>query len=131
MNASSWLENAVLNHFFRNTPTTPPAQVFLGLFTSNPTDDNTGIEVMGGAYARRQIVFTAPEQVDGRGQIQNNAELRFPLATANWGNISHFGIFTDATGGNLLAHGTLPTPKLIETGDEAVFRQNSLKVTLD
>jgi len=108
------------------------------LYISDPTDANIGTEVQGGGYARRQATFTAPEQVDRpspatgtRAQISNSAEIRFPVATANWGNISHFGIMTAATGGNLLAHGAVPTPRQIEAGDEAVFRANTLSVTLD
>ena len=128
--ASNWLEEAVLNHFFRNTPITAPAQIFLALYISDPTDADVGTEINGGGYARRQITFTAPSQVSDRGQITNNAEVRFPVATANWGNISHFGIRTAITGGNLLAYGTVPTPRQIESGDEAVFRANSLTVTL-
>ena len=129
--ASNWLEHAVLNHFFRNTPATSPANVFVALHTTNPTDADTGIEVTGGAYARRQINFTAPEQTDGRGTISNSAEIRFPIASANWGTITHFSIRTALTGGNMLAHGAVPTARIIETGDEAVFRVGSLVVTLD
>jgi len=129
--ASNWLEHAVLNHFFRNTPTTPSTNVFVALFTSNPTDAGTGVEVTGGAYARRQISFTAPSQVNERGQISNNVEIRFPIATADWGTVTHFAIFTALTGGNMLAHGAVPTARPIITGDEAVFRSNTLVVTLD
>ena len=129
--ASTWLEHAALNHFFRGVSTTAPAQVFVALYTSNPTDDNTGTEVTGGAYVRRQVTFSAPTQVDGRGQIQNSAEIRYPIASANWGTVTHFGIFTAATGGNLLAHGAVPTSRPIIAGDEAVFRPNTLIVTLD
>lgn len=129
--ASDWLETAVLNHFFRGVSTPAPAQVFLALYISDPTDADIGTEVQGGGYLRPQVTFTAPAQVDGRGLIQNGAEVRFPIATANWGNISHFGIRTAATGGNLLAYAPIQTPRLIESGDEAVFRVNTLSVTLD
>ena len=131
MNASDWLEERILNHFFRNTNTPPPTQHFIGLFISNPTDAGTGTEVQGGGYARRAIAFTAPTQVSGRGQISNNAEIRFPIATANWGTVSHFGIFTAATGGNFLAHGPVTVSKLIEAGDEAKFNINTLTISVD
>jgi len=138
MNASNWLETAVLNHFFRSTATTAPARVYLALYISDPTDADIGTEVQGGGYVRQQITFSAPVQADRpppaqgtRAQIQNTAEVRFPVATANWGNISHFGIRTAATGGNLLAHAPVPTPRQIENGDEAVFRVDALAVTLD
>ncbi|MCL2197318.1 MAG: hypothetical protein FWB80_00185 [Defluviitaleaceae bacterium] len=128
MNASNFLENAVLNHFFRNTPSPAPAQVFLALYTSNPMDDNTGMEVAGGAYARQRITFSAPVQSNEKAEVLNSTEIRFPVATAGWGSISHFGIFTAATGGNFLAHGAVPIPREIVSGDEAVFRAGALAV---
>jgi len=48
---SDYLENKVLDHVLRNTSYTPPATVYLGLFTANPTDAGGGTEVSGNAYA--------------------------------------------------------------------------------
>ena len=131
MNASNWLEERILNHFFRGIATQPSAQCFLALFISDPTDAGIGTEVQGGSYTRKVINFTAPAQVDGRGTIFNDTEIRFPVATSNWGTVTHFGIYTAATDGDLLAHGVVIIPKLIETGDEARFNANALSVSID
>ena len=131
MNASTHLEHAILNHFFRNQNQPPRPTLFLALYISDPTDDDIGTEIVGGSYARQVITFAAPQQVGGRGQIANNTQITFPTATANWGTISHWGIRDAATGGNLLVHAPVPTPKLIESGDEAKFNVGAITVSVD
>jgi len=39
--------------------------------------------------------------------------------TANWGMVTHWGIFDAATAGNLLIHAALTTSKMINNGDAA------------
>ena len=131
MNASTHLEHAILNHFFRSESQPAPPVLFLALYISNPTDDDIGTEIAGGGYVRQTITFSPPQQVGGRGQIGNDIQITFPTATANWGTISHWGVRDAATGGNLLAHAPVLTQKLIESGDEAKFNINSITVTVD
>ena len=131
MNASKYLEDSILNYFFRNQNVTRPAAQYLALYISDPTDDNTGSEIAGGGYARKLIEFTAPATVNGKTTITNNVEIRFPVATANWGNISHWGVLDALTGGNLLAHAPVSVPKLIENGDEAKFNAETLTIDVD
>jgi len=131
MNASNYLEAAILNHFFKNQVQTPSAKVYVALYISDPTDADTGTEITGGGYVRQEITFTNPAQENGKATISNSVEIRFPVATTNWGTVSHFGIRTAATGGNLLAHAAVPIPKLIESGDEAKYNVGSLTITMD
>ena len=125
-NAGRWLAESLLNHFLRNVNTAAPPQHFLRLFISNPTSEDIGTEVQGGGYVPQAITFTAPEAVDGFIQITNAAEIRFPVATADWGNISDFTIHTAASGGNMIAFTAVAVPKLIEEGDEAKFIAGSI-----
>ena len=129
MNASTHLEHAFLNHFFRNEPVPSPPTLFLHLYISNPTDDDIGTEVAGGAYAPQPITFSEPQQVSGRGQIVNDTEIVYLIATGRWGEISHWGV-RDAED-NLLAWAPVPTPKLVETGDEAKFREGVITIAID
>jgi len=131
MNASTHLEHAILNHFFRNEPVTMPPALFLALYISDPTDDDIGTEIAGGAYARQPITFSAPQQINGRGQIANDTQILFPTATDNWGTVSHWGVRDAATGGNLLTYAPVPTPKLIESGDEAKFNADAITISVD
>jgi len=130
MKASDYLEAAALNHFFRGG-NIPSPTLTLHLYISDPTDADIGTEIADGGYAPQIITFSAPTQVEGKGQIANDTQITFPTATANWGTISHWGVRDAPTGGNLLTYSPVPTPKLIESGDEAKFNVAAITVSLD
>jgi hypothetical protein len=127
MSMSDYLENALLNAVLRNTPYTSPSQVYVALFTSDPTDAGTGTEVSGGGYARQPVTFNAPSN----GQVTNAADILFPVATASWGTVTHVGIYDAATGGNLLFSGALTTSKTISANDQLKIAAGSLSISLD
>jgi len=124
---SNYLENVIINHFLRNTPTSSPSAVYLALYTSDPTDADTGTEVSGGSYARQAITFSAPSN----GSTSNSSTITFPTATGNWGTITHMGIRDASSGGNLLFYGPLATSKTITTGDQFIVNSGNLTVTID
>jgi hypothetical protein len=123
---SNYLENALINATLRNTSYTSPSVVYLGLYTSDPTDADTGTEVSGGSYARQAITFGAPSN----GVTTNTAAIEFPQATATWGTVGWIGIEDALTGGNLLYHSPLDASKTIQSGDIFKIAIGSLSVTL-
>ena len=123
---SNYLENALINATLRNTTYTSPATVYVGLFTSDPTDAGTGTEVSGGSYARKSMAFGAPSN----GASTNSSAVEFDQATGSWGTITHFGILDALTSGNLLYHGALTSSKVIESGDVFKFASAAVSVTL-
>ena len=123
---SNYLENALVNATLRNTAYTSPTTVYVGLFTTDPTDAGSGTEVSGGSYARQSATFAAPSN----GASSTSADVTFPQATANWGTVTHFGVYDASTAGNLLYHGALTTSKTIETGDVFKISSGNLTVTL-
>jgi hypothetical protein len=127
---SNYYEGKVLDHMFRNVAFTPPATVYVALFTAAPTDAGGGTEVSGGGYARQAVTFGA---VSGGSpsQIANSAAVNFPVATASWGTVVAFGLYDAATAGNLLAWATLSTSKLIDVNDQAQFATGALTISLD
>lgn len=130
MGVSNYLSTALLNMVFRNTAYTRPTTVYVALYTSNPTAADTGQEVTGGAYARQSVAFAAPAAVGGIQTVKNSADIVFPIATANWGLITHVGIRDAATGGNLLYFGDLDNPRTILTSDVFKFLASQLQATL-
>jgi hypothetical protein len=128
---SNYLETAILNAVFRNTAFSSPPTVYLALYTSDPTDADTGTEVSGGAYARQVVTFSAPTQVAGKGTISNTVDLTFPVATAAWGTITHIGIRSAATGGNLLYYGPVSNARSILANDQLKFLAGELVFDLD
>ena len=123
---SNFLENALINAVLRNTTYTSPATVYVSLYTSDPTDADTGTEVSGGSYARTAVTMGAPSN----GVSTNSADVTFPTATASWGTVTHIGIHDALTTGNLLFHTPLDTSKTIDSGDIFKITTGNLSVTL-
>jgi len=123
---SNYLENALINATLRATTYTSPATVYVALFTTDPTDANSGTEVSGGAYARTAVTFAAPSN----GVTTNSADVTFPTCTLAWGIVTHIGIYDASTSGNLLYHTPLDASKTVDTADIFKISSGSLSVTL-
>jgi len=123
---SNYLENALINATLRNTSYTSPAAVYIGLYTSDPTDANTGTEVSGGSYTRTAVTMGAPSD----GVSTNSAAVEFPQASGSWGTVGWIGILDASSGGNLLYHTALDVSKTISSGDIFKIAIGSLSVTL-
>lgn len=124
---SNYLENKILDHVLKNTSYTSPTTVYLGLYTSDPTDAGSGTEVSGGSYARQAISFAAASS----GSSASNADITFPQATGSWGTVGYVGILDQLTTGNLLFHTALTTSKTIDSGDIFKITSGNLTVALD
>jgi hypothetical protein len=123
---SNFLENALINATLRATTYTSPATVYVSLYTSDPTDADSGTEVSGGSYARTAVTFGAPSN----GVTTNSADVTFPTSTLSWGTVTHIGIHDASTSGNLLFHTPLDTAKTIDSGDIFKIETGNLSVTL-
>ena len=89
---------------------------FIGLFTGAPSDAGGGTEVSGGSYARYAVTASGFGAASG-GAITNSSEFKWADATANWGTVTHVGLFDAATGGNLIVYGNLSSGVAINNGD--------------
>ena len=125
MAKSNYLENKVIDHFLGTSSTSAPSNVYMGLFTSNPTDANSGTEVSGNGYSRQVITFNAASS----GSATNSSAETFTASGGNFGTITHFGIFDASTSGNLLYHGALTDDKVIEDGDSLVVAATAITIT--
>lgn len=125
---SNYLENALVNHILRNTAyTSPGTSIYVALFTTDPTDADTGTEVSGGSYAREQVTaWDAPSD----GATANTNDIVFTTATASWGTITHVGIYDAATVGNLLFHGALTASRDVGNGVTFTIAAGDLDITL-
>ena len=128
MSFSNTYETHVLNYVFTTTSVTRPTAWYLALFTSNPAEDASGTEVStsGTAYARQSATFT----VSGN-TASNSGAIEFPTATASYGTVTHVGVYTASSGGDLIAYASLSTSKAIDTGDVFRVPDGDLDVTLD
>jgi hypothetical protein len=138
---TDYLENKLIDWFFRAQAIgitgataaagTGPTSLYFGLLTAAPSDTGGGTEVSGGSYARVTVASSlanyAGTQSSGStaassgsgGLTSNNGTITFPAPSANWGSVTHFGVFDASSGGNLLIHGALTVAKTINNGDAA------------
>lgn len=119
-NLSDWLKNELRKHVFRTGNATAIAELWVALYTAAPSDAGGGTEVTGAGYAR---VHVGPSDATWSahataGRTQNVALVQFGAPTANWGIITHVGLF-DAVAGNLLTWNALVAPKTVNNGDAA------------
>lgn len=96
--------------------------LYVALYTSDPTINNTGTEVVGGSYARKALAVDNDSDADG--VVRNTS-------TINWTNmpavtVTHFAIFDAASGGNPIMYDSLPIPAQFTAGDPFQIDANSL-----
>jgi len=126
MSFSNYLETKILDHVFGGTAYTAPSTLYVALFTSDPSDGDSGTEVSGGGYTRQTVTFTT-----SGATTSNDSAVEYATATANYGTVSHIGIYDASSAGNLLAHASLTSSKTIETGDVFRIPAGDLDITLD
>lgn len=103
-------ENLIINEVFRKEE----KNYYLGLLKTDPTDNASNIqEIQGSSYARQQITFEEPQN----GETYNKNDINFPVATENWGWITHIGLFDSISNGNLIAYSALDYKKEIRAAD--------------
>lgn len=134
MSFGDYLENALLDHVFSKTTYTGPASLYIGLSTTTPADDGTNITEPSGddGYARVAVTNNATKWPAASGGSKSNGEaISFPIATGDWGEITHFIVMDDPTAGHMLGFGELTAHRDIITGDVPSFAAGQLTITLD
>lgn len=107
------------------------SQVYLALFTSDPNPDASGTECSYNGYARKSmgaVPASAWAAVDGSRKTRNLNTIMFDKKNdAGSVTITHFAIFTAATGGNMRFFGPLDTPKTVAQDDVIGLLANNLE----
>ena len=134
MSASNARELVILDAEFGSGA---PATWYIGLSTTTPDDAGASFtEPAGGAYARAAVTnnatnFPAATTVSGVGTKKNGTAVTFPTATANWGTITHLGLFTASSGGTPAYTQALDASTPVNNGDTASFAANAISLTAD
>jgi hypothetical protein len=123
---SDHAEDLLLDWLMTGGAATRPTNRYLALFTAAPNDAGGGTEVSTGGYGRQTIAFTAASG----GTTSNSADVSFTASGANYGTVTHIGIFDASSGGNLLWHGAMSASKTVEDGDTITFATGNVDLTL-
>jgi hypothetical protein len=135
--ATTYLEQAVLSHTLAIGAMGFPTGLFVGLCAASapPTAGTGGTEIAGGAYARLPATFaldTTPPNA-----ASNTATLEWLPATAAWGLVGWFELWTALTGGTRFYWGPLVDPsdgvtpivRSVQTGDIMRIQAGALQVS--
>lgn len=129
---SATLANEILDHTLGTGAYTMPTDVYLALFTTNPTAADTGTEValLNGldptGYGREVITFNAAASQEA----DNDGDVEFGPALFAWGTVTHVALYDAATAGNMLYFGELTTPKTVGVGDSLKLADLGMTITL-
>lgn len=127
----------LLNNRLGAATATTTATHYLGLSTTTPAADGTGVtEPVGNGYARVAITNNTtnwPTVTSGRSK-SNGVAFTFPTATpAGWGDVTHFVLFdhlTNSAAANVRAYGPITgAPVTIAAGETRSFPVGSIVVT--
>jgi hypothetical protein len=106
--ASLDLERLMLGHTLAIAPMATLSRVYVALCRTAPTEAAGGEEVTGAGYARPAATFTL--LAVPANAAANATAVDFAPATGDWGTVTHFEIWTQATGGTRLYWGQLVDP---------------------
>ena len=127
---STYFLNCIMGNVFKTklSPTLPE-KVYLGLSSNAPNVDGTGVTepLISTGYARVELT-TLSEPING--VISNKFDISFPESSASWGTMTHFVLYDEMTGGNLLMYESLTQSRSVETETIVSVKSGSLKLTL-
>lgn len=125
---SDFAEKLLLDWAMTTGSATRPTAWYVGLFTAAPSDSGGGTEVSTGGYTRQAVTFDAATSPGGT--TSNTAAVSFTASGASYGTVTHIGIFTASTAGNLLWHGSMTASKTVADGDTLEFSIGNIDLTL-
>lgn len=125
---SDYAEKLLLDWSMTTGSATRPTAWYVALFTAAPSDSGGGTEVSTGGYARQSVTFAAATSPGGT--TSNTNAPSFTASGANFGTVTHIGIFDASTAGNLLWHGAMTASKVVNDGDTLQFSIGNIDLTL-
>lgn len=125
---SDYAEKLLLDWSMTTGSATRPTAWYVALYTAAPSDSGGGTEVTGSGYARQSVTFDAASSPGGT--TSNNNVVSFTASGGSFGTVTHIGIHTASTGGQLLWHGSMTASKTVADGDTLEFSIGNIDLTL-
>jgi hypothetical protein len=122
---TDFTKRKLLDHVFGGPTYTPAGTVYLGLGTSVSGESIT--EWDESSYNRQAAAFDA---ASGGACVNSDAETFTASVLDGEATLSAFGVWDDATAGNLLVVGPLSTSRTVQIGDTALIPDSGFTVTL-
>ena len=116
---SNYAEKLLLDWMMTTGSATRPTAWYVALFTAAPSDSGGGTEVSTGGYTRQAL--TCGAAATPAGSTSNTNSILFTASGADFGTVTHIGVFDAASAGNLLWHGLATASKFVQDGDSYVL----------
>ena len=131
---ADYLENKLLDLVLGGVAFSAPANVYIALYTANPTDAGGGTEVSTATwtnYARVTKVNNATNwPAASGGSKSNGTAIDYGTATTTGSvTLTGFGILDALSGGNLLYWGVFTPSVVVQNGNPVQFAIGGLTVT--
>lgn len=131
MNTTYFLNQVMGNVFGTQTTPALPEKYWIGLSSTAPTvegDNVTEPVAEGSGYHRVHLNnLSAPVL----GVIRNNGAVAFPESESEWGTMTHYVVYDEESGGNLLFYGELEHSRLVEIETTLLIKDGELVITLE
>lgn len=114
---------------------TPPASFWVALCLEQPDEGYDGtvlatIEPSGGSYARREIDRGVADWSGASEGAVSLTMLTFPVATLDWGVITHYALCTASTAGEVYGYGELDEAYQVLTGGQLFLPVGGIGIAL-
>lgn len=129
MPKSNVSKQMVLNFLCRNQSVAQPTQLYLALYSTNPTDADLGTEANYEGYRRQAVTFGVPQVSGGSATIQNSAAVQFAIVPSASGTIAYAALKTAETGGDLVYFGSLAATYQLNQGVQPIVPIGALTVS--
>jgi len=114
--AKKWMDHLIGIATF----TAPPAGLYLGMFSADPTSTGSlSDEIASGGYGRQALTALMEETALTTGISINEDTVLFPTPTAAY-SVTHFGIMDASTAGNMLFRKARTSTLIVTSGGAAV-----------
>lgn len=127
---STYFLNCIMGNVFKTKENpTLPNKVYLGLSSTAPAVDGSGVSepLASAGYERVELTNLGEPS---NGVISNDSEISFPESSASWGTVTYFVLYDAPTNGNLLMFNVLSQSRSVETATIVMVKTGSLKLTL-
>lgn len=131
--------NKILEGFFgRQGNFSLASSCYIGLSTTTPDAAGSNFSEPSSSSGYARVMLGTQGQSNTyvmdaavNGSICNTSNIIFfPEATASWGTVTHFGLFSSKTGGTPILWGALSSSISIPSGYIPIFRAGALTVSL-
>lgn len=132
MNTNAFLSMVAGNVFGTKTTPALPATYYIGLSTSTPAIDGTGVNEPATVANYTRVKLTSLSEPTDDGVVTNTQSINFNESSASWGVVTHYVIYDSPTPGDgtLLMFGELSTPRSIEKATIMTIKDGNLKLAV-